>query len=79
MFFKKYANLYRFKPYFMRQRRLLAVLLCCMLTGSSLGVVLSYLSNRQLISPKKNCSVSQLQLKVLLPIPSAVPSVRPAL
>ena len=50
MFFRKYTHLYRLRPYFMRQRRLLALLLCCMLTASSLGVVLSYLSTRQLIA-----------------------------
>ena len=41
MFLKKYANLYRFKPYFARQKGLTVLLLVCMLTASTMGVVLS--------------------------------------
>ena len=50
MFLKKYANLYRFKPYFARQKGLTVLLLVCMLTASTMGVVLSYLSSQQLIA-----------------------------
>lgn len=50
MFVKKYANLYQFKPYFARQKRLVALLLCCMVTASSMGVCLTYLSSQQLIA-----------------------------
>ena len=50
MFTDRYPNLKRLKPYFMRQKRLLIVLLACMLTASSMGVLLSYLMSRQMIA-----------------------------
>lgn len=50
MFLKKYAHLYRFRPYFAKHRRLLGLLFGCMLIASSLGVILSYLSSRQLVA-----------------------------
>lgn len=50
MFLKKYAHLYRFRPYFAKHRRLLGLLFGCMLIASSLGVMLSYLSSRQLVA-----------------------------
>lgn len=50
MFLKKYAQLYRFKPYFAKYRGLLALLIGCMVVASSMGVVLSYLSSRQLVA-----------------------------
>lgn len=50
MFIKKYASLYKFKPYFARYKGLLALLVCCMLIASSMGVVVSYLSSRQMIA-----------------------------
>ena len=50
MFTDRYPNLKRLKPYFMRQKRLLIVLLACMLTASSMDVLLSYLMSRQMIA-----------------------------
>lgn len=50
MFFKKYPSLCKFKPYFDRYKRLTALLLGCMITASSMGIILTYLSSRQLIA-----------------------------
>jgi ABC-type multidrug transport system fused ATPase/permease subunit len=50
MFIKKYAFLYKFRHYFARNRGLLALLVCCMLIASSMGVTASYLCSRQMIA-----------------------------
>lgn len=50
MFLKKYQNLYRFKPYFTRYKHLLIPLFACMITASSMGVVMTYLSSQQMIA-----------------------------
>lgn len=50
MFTDRYPNLKEFKPYFLKQKRLLSLLLFCMITASSMGVLLSYLLSRQLIA-----------------------------
>ena len=50
MFLKKYPSLYRFRSYFARYNRQLMLLLFCMVTGSSMGVVLTYIQSRQLIA-----------------------------
>lgn len=50
MFLKKYANLYRFRGYFFRRKRLVAALIVCMIASSSMGVVASYLLSLQLIA-----------------------------
>ena len=50
MFLKKYANLRKFKKYFARYGALMAVLTVCMLTASTLGVVLSYFMSEQLVA-----------------------------
>ena len=50
MFLKKYARLYKFKPYFARYKGLLTLLVCCMLAASSMGVIMSYLASQQMIA-----------------------------
>lgn len=50
MFPDRYPNLKEFRPYFLKQKRLLSLLLFCMITASSMGVLLSYLLSRQLIA-----------------------------
>ena len=49
MFLKKYANLRRFREYYARYGARTALLAVCMLTASSMGVVLSYFMSEQLV------------------------------
>ena len=49
MFLKRYNNLYKFKKYYKKHTKLIVVLVCVMLTASSMGVLLSYLMSEQLI------------------------------
>ena len=49
MFLKKYANLRRFREYHARYGARTALLAVCMLTASSMGVVLSYFMSEQLV------------------------------
>ena len=49
MFLKRYKNLYRFKKYYKKHTKLIAMLVCVMLIASSMGVLLSYLMSEQLI------------------------------
>lgn len=48
MFFKKYKNLYKFKPYFTKYKTLIITLIICMVIASSMGMVLAYLMSEQL-------------------------------
>ena len=50
MFLKKYANLRRFREYYARYGARTALLAVCMLTASSMGVVLSYFMSEQLVA-----------------------------
>lgn len=50
MFLKKYANLRRFREYHARYGARTALLAVCMLTASSMGVVLSYFMSEQLVA-----------------------------
>ena len=50
MFLKKYANLRRFREYYARYAAQTALLAVCMLTASSMGVVLSYFMSEQLVA-----------------------------
>ena len=50
MFLKKYANLRRFREYYARYGARTALLAVCMLTASSMGVVLSYFISEQLVA-----------------------------
>lgn len=50
MFLKKYADLRRFREYYARYGARTALLAVCMLTASSMGVVLSYFMSEQLVA-----------------------------
>ena len=49
MFLKKFKNLYKFKPYFKKYKKLIIGLISVMLIASSTGVAISYLISEQLI------------------------------
>lgn len=50
----KYRYLHRFKHYYMRQKKLIGVLLCVMLLASSLGMLLPYIVSRRLVGITEN-------------------------
>lgn len=50
MFFRRYKNLTKFKPYYSKYRPLLALLIFNMVIASSMGMVIAYLLSEQLIA-----------------------------
>lgn len=66
MFLKRYPNLARFRTYFYRHRLLIAVLFACMITASSMGIVLSYLMSRQLVAISGEALDGMVQFTLLI-------------